>query len=102
MPDSVRAADDGQLARTGIVRTASQLLVDRLQGCSINVYDYFTVPGNWLAKFLASWSLSELTQNRGIHGSSASKDCAGTLYALRVGSHSAIHFLMLSSTKEWA
>jgi hypothetical protein len=64
------------------MRTAGQLLVDRLQGCGVNVYDYFTVPGNWLAEFLASWRLSELAQNGGIHGSFASKDCAGTLYAL--------------------
>src|SRR5215468_6602901 len=41
MTDSIRAAHARYFAAAGIMRSAGQLLVNRLQRCGLNMYDHF-------------------------------------------------------------
>src|SRR5215468_1415340 len=43
MIDSIRAAHARYFAAAGIMRSAGQLLINRLQRCGLNMYDHFIV-----------------------------------------------------------
>jgi ribosome-binding ATPase YchF (GTP1/OBG family) len=67
MPNPVCATDHGKFTRTGIVRTAGQLLVDRFQRRRVNMHDCFTVVNDWLREFFITRRYSKLVQNGSIH-----------------------------------
>ena len=69
MPDSIGAADDGKLARAGIVRAASELFVDRLQCGGVNVHEDLALSGHRFGEFFVAGRLAKRVEDGGVHGS---------------------------------
>src|SRR5581483_3413355 len=65
--NSIRAADARKLTRTGIVRAAGQLLVNRFQRCGLNMYNLLAVACDGLGELLAAGRSPRRVQDGGIH-----------------------------------
>jgi hypothetical protein len=67
MADSVRAANDGEFPRAGVVRAAGELLVDRLKRGGVNADEDLAIAGDGFGELLTAGRLAECVKNGGVH-----------------------------------
>ncbi len=67
VPNSIRAAHDGQFAVRRVVRAAGHLLIDGFESSGPDVHDHFVFSRNGFGKLLEVRWLIESVQHGGVH-----------------------------------